>query len=137
APDKRIPRVLKRATVAIEDRRFYKHGGIDYEGIIRAAMKDVFGGGKSIQGGSTLTMQLVRNIYLPYRLADTRSLKRKIIEAKLAEELESRHTKQWILTRYLNDVDYGTVGGETAIGVGAASHLFFNKRVSKLNLAQA
>ena len=84
ASGKAIPRVLKRATVAIEDRRFYQHGGIDYEGIVRAAMKDVFGGGKSIQGGSTLTMQLVRNIYLPYRLADTRSLQRKIIEAKLA-----------------------------------------------------
>ena len=95
---KTIPQVLKRATVAIEDRRFYQHGGIDYEGIVRAAMKDVFGGGKSIQGGSTLTMQLVRNIYLPYRLADTRSLKRKIIEAKLAQELEKKHSKNWILT---------------------------------------
>jgi penicillin-binding protein 1A len=134
---KTIPRVLKRATVAIEDRRFYKHGGVDYEGIVRAAMKDVFGGGKSIQGGSTLTMQLVRNIYLPYRLADTRSLKRKIIEAKLAQELEKKHSKNWILTAYLNDVDYGTLGGKTAVGVGAASQMFFNKPVNKLNLAQA
>ena len=134
---KTIPRVLKRATVAIEDRRYYQHGGIDYEGIVRAAMKDVFGGGKSIQGGSTLTMQLVRNIYLPYRLADTRSLQRKIIEAKLAQELEKKHSKNWILTAYLNDVDYGTLGGKTAVGVGAASQMFFNKPVNKLNLAQA
>jgi penicillin-binding protein 1A len=136
-PRQTIPRVLTRATVAIEDRRFWQHGGIDPEGILRAAIKDAFGGGGTLQGGSTLTMQLVRNVYLPYRLADTRSLKRKIIEAKLAEELESKRSKRWILTQYLNDVDYGTVGGQTAIGVGAASQLFFDKPVSKLNLAQA
>ncbi len=134
---RRLPNRLKQATVAIEDRRFYQHGGIDYQGIVRAAVKDVFGGGKTIQGGSTLTMQLVRNIYLPYRLADTRSLKRKIIEAKLAQELEKKHSKNWILTQYLNDVDYGTLGGKTAVGVGAASQLFFDKPTGKLNLAQA
>ena len=83
-----LPRVLTRATVAIEDRRFWVHGGIDFQGILRAGVQDVLGGGKNIQGGSTLTMQLVRNIYLPYKLADTRSIKRKIVEAKLAEELE-------------------------------------------------
>jgi penicillin-binding protein 1A len=136
-PGAQLPQILKEATVAIEDRRFYQHGGIDYEGIVRAAVKDVFGGGKSIQGGSTLTMQLVRNIYLPYQLADTRSLKRKIIEAKLAEELEQKHSKNWILTQYLNDVSYGTLGGKTAVGVGAASQLFFDKPVEKLDLAQA
>jgi penicillin-binding protein 1A len=135
--DKQIPLILKRATVAIEDRRFWTHGGVDPQGILRAAVKDVFGGGGTLQGGSTLTMQLVRNIYLPYHLADTRSLKRKIIEAKLADELESKRTKAWILDQYLNDVDYGTVGGQTAIGVGAASRLFFDKPVSKLDLAQA
>jgi penicillin-binding protein 1A len=133
----RIPRTLKEATVAIEDRRFYKHKGVDYQGILRAAIKDVFGGGKSIQGGSTLTMQLVRNLYLPKSLADTRTLKRKIIEAKLAEELEQRRSKSWILTNYLNDVDYGTVGGQSAYGVGAAAQMFFNKPVWKLNLAQS
>jgi penicillin-binding protein 1A len=136
-PGAQIPPVLKRATVAIEDRRFWTHGGIDPEGILRAAIKDVFGGSGSLQGGSTLTMQLVRNIYLPYQLADTRSLRRKIIEAKLADELEKKRTKEWILDQYLNDVDYGTVGGQTAIGVGAASRLFFNKPVSRLDLAQA
>ena len=132
-----IPKVLKNATVAIEDRRFYHHGGIDYQGILRAGVRDVFGGGGAIQGGSTLTMQLVRNIYLPYQLADTRSLKRKIIEAKLAQELEQKHSKRWILTNYLNDVDYGTLGGKTAVGVGAASQLYFDKPADKLNLAQA
>jgi penicillin-binding protein 1A len=132
-----IPRALKEATVAIEDRRFYKHKGVDYQGILRAAIKDVFGSGKSIQGGSTLTMQLVRNLYLPKSLADTRTLKRKIIEAKLAEELEQHHTKAWILTNYLNDVDYGTVGGQSAYGVGAAAQMFFDKPVWELNLAQS
>ena len=132
-----IPRYLKEATVAIEDRRFYQHKGIDYEGILRAAVKDIFGGGKDIQGGSTLTMQLVRNLYLPKQLADTRTIKRKIIEAKLAEELEKKRSKAWILTSYLNDVDYGTLGGQSAIGVGAAAELFFNKPVVKLDLAQS
>ena len=78
---KQTPLILRRATVAIEDRRFYQHGGIDPEGILRAGVRDVFGGGRNIQGGSTLTMQLVRNIYLSNRLADTRSLKRKIVES--------------------------------------------------------
>jgi penicillin-binding protein 1A len=136
-PDDQIPQVVKNATIAIEDRRFYKHGGIDYQGILRAGIQDVFGSSNSIQGGSTLTMQLVRNIYLPNNLADTRSIKRKIIEAKLAEELEKKHSKDWILTQYLNDVSYGTLGGKTAVGVGAASQLFFNKPVSQLDLAQA
>src|SRR5581483_5880490 len=60
-----------------------------------------------------------------------------IIQAKLAEQLESKHSKNWILTSYLNDVPYGTVGGQTAYGVGAASQMFFNKPVTKINLAQA
>jgi penicillin-binding protein 1A len=131
-----IPPLLGRATVAIEDRRFWSHGGVDPQGIIRAAFKDLLDGGSALQGGSTLTMQLVRNIYLPYQLADTRSLKRKIVEAKLADELESKRTKAWILNQYLNDVDYGTVGGQTSIGVGAASQMFFDKPVSQLDLAQ-
>jgi penicillin-binding protein 1A len=136
-PGNKLPNALKNATVAIEDRRFYKHRGVDYQGVLRAGIRDVFGGGKTIQGGSTLTMQLVRNIYLPTRLADTRTLKRKIIEAKLAEELEKKHSKSWILASYVNDVDYGTTGGQTAIGVGAAAEMFFNKPVSKLDLAQS
>ena len=132
-----IPAVLKQATVAVEDRRFYQHGGVDYQGILRAAIKDVFGGGKSIQGGSTLTMQLVRNVYLPDQIASNRNLKYKIIEAKLAEQLEQQHTKSWILTSYLNDVSYGTIGGQTAVGVGAAAEMFFNKPVWQLDLAQS
>jgi penicillin-binding protein 1A len=131
-----VPDGLKKATVAIEDRRFYQHGALDYQGILRAAIKDLFSGG-GIQGASTLTMQLVDNIYLPLRYKANHNLKYKIIQAKLAQQLEKVHNKTWILDSYLNDVPYGTVGGQTAYGVGAASEMFFNKPVSKLNLAQS
>jgi penicillin-binding protein 1A len=127
------PNLLREATVAIEDRRFWSHGGVDYEGLVRAAFKDLFEG-DGIQGGSTLTMQLVKNIYLPTNIR--RNLKYKIIQAKLANELESRYGKNWILTSYLNDVPYGTVDSQSAIGVGAASKMFFDKPVQGLDLAQ-
>ena len=132
-----IPQPLKQATVAIEDRRFYQHGALDYQGILRAGIKDVFGGGGSVQGASTLTMQLVNNLYLDNtKYSVSHNIKYKIIQAKLAEQLQKRHTKGWILDEYLNDVPYGEVGGETAIGVGAAAQMFFNKPVWKLDLAQ-
>jgi penicillin-binding protein 1A len=133
-----IPKLLKDATVAIEDRRFYQHGAVDYYAILRAGVKDIFGGGGggAIQGGSTLTMQLVRNIYEPEKDLQSRDLKYKIIEAKLAEQLEKVHTRTWILDNYLNDVPYGTVDSQNAYGVGAASQMFFNKPVQDLDLAQ-
>jgi penicillin-binding protein 1A len=131
------PQLLRQATVAIEDRRFYQHGGVDYEGLLRAAIKDVLhGGSEGIQGGSTLTMQLVTNIYLPKNIAASHNLKYKIVQAKLATELENEKGKDWILTQYLNDVPYGTTYGRTAIGVAAAAQMFFDKPVSKLDLAQ-
>jgi penicillin-binding protein 1A len=135
-PPNRIPKTLKEATVAIEDRRFWQHGALDYQGIVRAAIKDVFGNSKSLQGASTLTMQLVDNMYMPSKYAAHHDLKYKIVQAKLAEQLESKHPKTWILNTYLNDVAYGTVNGETAQGVGAASQMFFDKPVWKLSLAQ-
>ncbi len=131
-----MPRLLREATIAIEDRRFWQHGGVDYQGILRAGIKDLLSGGTSVQGGSTLTMQLVGNIYLPYQIAEHHNLKYKIIQAKLANELEDQHSKSWILTQYLNDVEYGAVGGQQAIGVGAASQVFFDKPVSQLDVAQ-
>jgi penicillin-binding protein 1A len=134
---RRIPLLLKRATVAIEDRRFYHHGALDYQGIIRAGIRDVFGKSSALQGASTLTMQLVDNLYLDgTHYASHHDLKYKIIQAKLAEQLGKHHTKDWILDNYLNAVPYGTVGGQTAIGVGAASEVFFDKPVQKLDLAQ-
>ncbi len=135
-PYTQLPVMLRRATVAIEDRRFWHHGGVDYMGLLRAGVRDVLGQGNGLQGGSTLTMQLVDNVYLPTKIRAHHNVKYKIIQAKLANELQSKHSRQWILEQYLNDVDYGTVGGQTAIGVGAASRVFFNKPVQKLDLAQ-
>ncbi|MDQ6816945.1 MAG: penicillin-binding protein, partial [Actinomycetota bacterium] len=140
-PPNRLPLRLQQATVAIEDRRFWKHGALDYQGILRAGITDVFKGGGSIQGASTLTMQLIDNVYMPEKLRahhrlSLQSLKYKITQAKLALQLAKRHNKTWILDNYLNDVPYGAVNGETAIGVGAAAQSFFNKPVWKLNLAQ-
>ncbi len=132
----RIPKTLKDATVAIEDRRFWQHGALDYQGILRAGIRDVFGGGSSLQGASTLTMQLVDNMFMPRKYAIHHNLKYKIVQAKLAEQLESQHSKRWVLDTYLNDVPYGTVNGETAQGVGAASQVFFDKPVWKLSLAE-
>ena len=126
---------LKRATVDIEDRRFYQHGGVDYLGILRAAAKNLECR-PAQQGGSTLTMQLVRNLYTP-RVRFHKTLRRKIAEAKLADELDKRHSKRWILTQYLNNVPYGTVGGQTAIGIGAAARVFFDTTPSRLTLPQA
>ena len=131
-----IPQELKDATIAIEDRRFYQHGALDYQGILRAAIKDAVKGGNGLQGASTLTMQLVDNTYLPHRFRNNHDLKYKIVQAKLAEQLEAQHSKNWILDNYLNDVPYGTVGGQTAYGVAAASQIFFDKPVQKLSLAQ-
>lgn len=128
-----IPQWLKQATVAIEDQRFYKHKGVDYEGVLRAGLKNLESG-SNVQGGSTITMQLVRNLYTGDR---NRNFQRKIREAKLAEELEKEHNKTWILTNYLNNVSYGTVGGSTAVGVQAAARVFFDKPVQDLSLTES
>jgi penicillin-binding protein 1A len=128
-----VPTDVANATVAIEDQRFYKHHGVDLTGIFRAAVKDVLSGA-AVQGGSTITMQLMRNLYLG---GDQRTIRQKITEARLATEYEKHHSKRSILTSYLNSVPYGTVAGQTAIGVQAASLIFFDKPVSKLNLQQS
>ena len=124
---------LKNATVAIEDQRFYKHHGVDVTGIFRAAVKDALSG-ETLQGASTITMQLMRNLYLG---SDKHTLRQKIIEAKMALDYEKEHGKRFILTEYLNSVPYGTVGGQTAVGVQAAARIFFNKPASQLDLQQA
>ena len=89
-----IPQSVKDATVAIEDERFYRHKGVDAEGVVRAAIKNIESG-KTVEGGSTLTMQLVRTLYI----SKERTFKRKLHEAKLAEELENVHDKKWILNK--------------------------------------
>jgi penicillin-binding protein 1A len=132
-PWTRIPTVLRRATVAIEDERFYKHKGVDYNAIIRAGVRNLESG-ENLQGGSTITQQLVRALYIK---DPQRNLNRKIREAKLASELEEEHSKTWILHNYLNDIPYGTVGGRTAIGAEAASVVFFSKHADELTLPEA
>jgi penicillin-binding protein 1A len=129
----KVPKTLQLATVAIEDQRFYKHGGVDYQGILRAALKDVEAG-EPVEGGSTITQQLVRNLCIEN---PQRNLERKIVEAQLAIEYSERHTRKEILGSYLNIASYGTIEGSTAVGVGAASQIFFSKPVWKLQLPEA
>jgi penicillin-binding protein 1A len=136
-----IPQVARDATVAIEDRRFFEHKGVDFEGVIRAAVKNLESK-DDVQGGSTLTMQLIRNLYTKDTVrTGIEGYKRKIREAKLAEELENRHPgrrgKRWILDQYLNNVPYGTVGGKTAVGIQAAARIFYDKPADKLTLSEA
>ncbi len=127
-----MPHYLKEATVAIEDQRFWTTGAIDPLSLLRAAITDLTAG-KALQGGSTLTMQLVRNLYLP----DNKSFTFKVKEAVIAERLEQAHSKLWILKTYLNTVPYGTVDGQTAEGVEAASWIFFDHPAIDDNLAQS
>ena len=129
----RIPRILDHATVAIEDEHFYEHSGIDYAAIVRAGWADLKAG-RAVQGGSTITQQLVRNLYI----ADPEeTIARKVREATWAEEYEQKYSKRQILTKYLNTASYGTTDGRTAVGVQAAAETYFSKPVSKLNLPEA
>ncbi len=129
-----IPQVLKNATISIEDKNFWHHEALDYGGIVRAAWKDALAGGKPVQGASTITQQLVRNLYIRHP-EDT--IKRKIKEAHLAEELFEQHSRRWILDTYLNTAPYGTNEGQTALGVEAAAQTYFNEPASELKLTQA
>ena len=119
---------VERATIAIEDRRFYDHGGLDWEGILRAAWIN-FESGEIKQGGSTITQQLVRNLYI----GNERSYSRKIKEACLARKLEDQQGKDWILRTYLNQVYFGN----HAYGVEAAAQTYFSKPAAKLDLVQS
>jgi len=119
---------MAKATVAIEDRRFYKHGGVDYKGILRAAVKDL-SAGRVVQGGSTITQQLVRNLYISRQ----RTFKRKIKEACLAIKLARHRSKDWILGSYMNAVYYGN----HAYGIEAAAQTYFSRRASTLTLDQS
>jgi penicillin-binding protein 1A len=133
-PGRAMPQTLREATVAIEDKNFFEHGALDPAGIARAAWKDLLAGGKPVQGASTITQQLVRNLYIQN---PEETIKRKLIEAHLAYEMEDAHTKEWILTAYLNTAPYGTVEGETAVGVEAASQTYFGKPAKDLELTES
>jgi 1A family penicillin-binding protein len=124
-----IPQVLRNAVLAAEDERFYQHHGIDDRGILRALLANLLQR-QPVQGGSTITQQLVRNAYPDLR---DRSLVRKVKEASLAAQLEERMSKDEILAAYLNRVYFGA----GYYGVEAASRGYFGKHASDLSLAQA
>jgi penicillin-binding protein 1A len=124
----RISKWMRLATIAIEDRRFYEHSGIDVEGIARALAADVRAG-RVVEGGSTITQQLVRNLYISREV----TFERKLIEACLAVRLNNRRSKSWILENYLNTVYYGN----HAYGVQAAAQTYFSKPAWKLTLGQS
>jgi penicillin-binding protein 1A len=119
---------LPKATVAVEDRRFWEHGAVDYVGIARAAWADITAG-RAVQGGSTITQQLVRNLYT----GNEKTLQRKLKEACLAIKLSHKWSKDKILDEYLNTVYYGN----HAYGVEAASQTYFSKHASQLTLPEA
>jgi len=119
---------LRKGTVAIEDHRFYEHGGVDYEGIARAAWRDLRAG-EVVQGGSTITQQLVRNLYI----SKERTFKRKIKEACLAIKLSRRWSKDRILNEYVNQVYYGN----HAYGIEAAAQTYFSEHARQLGLGQS
>src|SRR4029078_8367469 len=107
---------------------FYKHGVVDYKGIIRAAVNDLRAG-RVVQGGSTITQQLVRNLYISRQ----RTFKRKIKEACLAIKLARNKSKDWILGSYMNAVYYGN----HAYGIEAAAQTYFSRRARTLTLDQS
>ena len=126
-PLKTIPRYLTAALVATEDRKFYKHSGVDLRGIARAIIKDIRAG-EFVEGASTITQQLAKTLFLTPR----KTLVRKAKEAILAFQLERRYTKDEILELYLNQVYFGS----GAYGVESAAKIFFGKSVTDLNLPE-
>ncbi len=127
-----IPPVLVNAVLAIEDRRFFQHGGVNYFRLVEAAVVDVREG-RHGQGGSTLTMQLSRGFFL----TPEKTIKRKLTEMLIAIELEQKFSKQRIFQMYANEVYLGQRGSFTINGFGEAAHAYFNKDVKNLTLPEA
>ena len=123
----RIPAFLQKAVVAVEDSRFYEHGGIDVRGIARALVKDVTKG-KLVEGGSTITQQLIKNKFL----SGEKTLDRKLKEARLAIEYERKYSKRQILEMYFNEIYYGN----GAWGIAQAARLYFDKNPEELTEAE-
>ena len=119
---------LKEATVAIEDRRFYQHGGVDYLGVLRAILDNI-NAGHVVQGASTIEQQLVRQLYLN----DSQTLSRKVKEAYLADQLASQWSRDQILSTYIDVVQYGAV----TYGCEAAAEAFFGIHCKHLNIRQS
>jgi len=126
-PIQEIPQVMKDALLAIEDSRFYEHGGVDYRGVTRALVADLTGGFH--QGASTITMQVARNFFL----SREKTVKRKLTEALLAYRIESALTKDQILELYMNQIYLG----QRTHGFASAARTYFNKSLPELTLAEA
>src|SRR3954463_1921216 len=124
---KEIPDVMKKAVLAIEDDRFYEHGGVDYMGIARAALHNLTGGAK--QGASTITQQVARNFFL----SSEQTLKRKLYEVLLAWKIEQNLSKDQILEVYMNQIYLG----QRAYGFASAAQVYFGKKLSDITLAEA
>jgi len=124
-----VPEVVKNATLAAEDVRFYEHRGLDWRGILRAASK-IISSGKITQGGSTITQQVAKNSLLGW---SQRNILRKIREQLMAVMLERKYSKDEILEIYLNQIPYGS----NAYGIAAAARTFFGKEVKDLSVAEA
>jgi penicillin-binding protein 1A len=127
-PSKRIPDVMRDAVIAIEDKRFYDHHGVDFKALLRAAYVDATSG-RIVEGGSTITQQYVKQAYV----GDEETLSRKIREAYLAWELEQKLTKDEIMTEYLNTVYFGN----GAYGIQSAAETYFDRPATELSLTQA
>lgn len=130
-PIAQIPPYLRQATVAIEDKTFYENPGIDPEGLARAFVQNLRGGG--IQGGSSITQQLIKNVLIDPKERAERSYARKVKEMILALEISRRYDKDQILEWYLNTNFYGNL----AYGVEAAAQVYYSKHVGELTLAEA
>ena len=130
-PLSRVPKSVRNAFIAIEDRRFYLHHGIDFRGFARAAVSNVFAGGIS-EGASTITMQLARNVFLSRRIFE-RSVNKKLVELRYATLLEAALTKDEILERYLNAIYLGN----GVFGVEGASQDLFGHSVHEATVAEA
>lgn len=126
-----VPQHVIDALLAVEDRRYYSHHGIDPRGILRAVIATVSGDG--LQGGSTLTQQLVKNFYL----SAERTLRRKFTEMVMAVLLEVHYSKQEILETYLNEVYLGQDGNRSIHGFGLASSFFFDQPLERLDIEKA
>ncbi len=126
-----MPEILLDGLITMEDRRFMSHYGVDPLGILRALVQNIRHG-RVTQGGSTLTQQLVKNIYLD----DSRTLKRKVNEALMALLVEWRYTKSQIIERYINTIFLGQSGDRAIHGFGLAAQFYFDRKLADLNPAQ-
>ncbi|HEV2327069.1 MAG TPA: transglycosylase domain-containing protein, partial [Terracidiphilus sp.] len=127
-----LPPYMVSAVTSIEDRRFFQHGALDYDGIARSILNDLKPGHHYLEGASTIDMQLAKMFFL----TPQRTFKRKFLQVVIAEQLETRFTKQQIFQMYANEVPLGEVGSYAIDGFGEAAQAYFGKDVGQLNLPE-